>query len=314
MKQLATLSKALAIAVVTAALAPAVMAQATRTWVSGLTGNDANPCSLTAPCKTFAGAISATADGGIIDVLDSGGFGSVTITKSIVIDGSPAAVAGVLTSGTNGIVVNGAGVHVILRNLDIEGAYVGGIGQGLVGINFLQGATLTVENCRIFGFQSSAATGISVSVGASGQVMIKDTVIRDSGSGVHLETSAGQLLATLDNVTVESTSSYGVQTAGIGSVFATIKRSTIDHNAMFAVHAAGPASVINLVDSTVSFNNGVAVDAAYPGARIRISGNSIFNNATALAIAGGATIESDGTNRIAGYGSTTAPNAVLTNQ
>src|SRR5579883_2400156 len=79
-------------------------AQATRTWVSGV-GDDANPCSRTAPCKTFAGAISKTAPGGEINVLDPGGFGAVTITKSITIS-SQAFEAGVLVSGTNGIVVS----------------------------------------------------------------------------------------------------------------------------------------------------------------------------------------------------------------
>jgi hypothetical protein len=68
--------------------APA-QAQATRTWVSGV-GDDANPCSRTAPCKTFAGAISKTAPGGEIDALDPGGFGALTITKSITIDGAAA--------------------------------------------------------------------------------------------------------------------------------------------------------------------------------------------------------------------------------
>src|SRR5262245_31782714 len=94
-------------------------AQATRTWVSGV-GSDANPCSRTAPCQTFAGAISKTAAGGEIDALDPHGYGSVTITKSIIIDGSPGNIAGVLASGTNGIVVNApAGSIVTLRNLDV---------------------------------------------------------------------------------------------------------------------------------------------------------------------------------------------------
>src|SRR5438477_8904970 len=79
-------------------------AQATRTWVSGV-GDHANPCSRTAPCKTFAGAISKTAAGGEIDALDPGGFGAVTITKAIKIDGG-GSLAGVLVSGTNGIIVN----------------------------------------------------------------------------------------------------------------------------------------------------------------------------------------------------------------
>src|SRR6201998_3526915 len=101
-------------------------AQATRTWVSGV-GDDANPCSRTAPCKTFAGAISKTAASGEINVLDPGGFGGVTITKSITIS-SESFEGGVLVSGTNGIVINGAGVVVVLRGLDIEG-----LGTGLVG-------------------------------------------------------------------------------------------------------------------------------------------------------------------------------------
>src|SRR5688572_20560126 len=80
-------------------------AQATRTWVSGV-GDDANPCSRTAPCKTFAGAISKTATGGQINTLDPGGFGGVTITKAITIAAEGTGEAGVLVSGTNGIIVN----------------------------------------------------------------------------------------------------------------------------------------------------------------------------------------------------------------
>src|ERR1700682_6162057 len=80
-------------------------AQATRTWVSGV-GDDANPCSRTAPCKTFAGALPKTAPGGEIDSLDPGGFGTVTIGKSITIDGGGGQVASVLVSGTNGIVIS----------------------------------------------------------------------------------------------------------------------------------------------------------------------------------------------------------------
>src|SRR5437868_7894786 len=96
-------------------------AQASRTWVSG-TGSDANPCSRTAPCKTFAGAISKTAPGGEISALDPGGFGAVTITKSITIDGGGGQVASVLVAGTNGIVVQaGANDVVTLRNIRING-------------------------------------------------------------------------------------------------------------------------------------------------------------------------------------------------
>src|SRR6266567_4823465 len=102
----------LAIAIFTFAFASIAQAQATRTWVSGV-GDDANPCSRTAPCKTFAGAISKTATSGEINVLDPGGFGGVTITKAITIR-SDHIEAGVLVSGTNGIVVNVASTDNVL--------------------------------------------------------------------------------------------------------------------------------------------------------------------------------------------------------
>src|SRR5437764_7360837 len=111
----------LATIVLTAGFAPAANAQATRTWVSGV-GDDANPCSRTAPCKTFAGAISKTASGGEINVLDPGGFGAVTITKPITIS-SEGFEAGVLTNAGSGIIVNvqNAADVVVLRGLDFEG-------------------------------------------------------------------------------------------------------------------------------------------------------------------------------------------------
>ena len=87
-------------------------AQATRTWISGV-GDDANPCSRTAPCKTFAGAISKTAAGGIIECLDPGGFGAVTITKSISIKCMGPAEAGMLASNQNAVVVNAASTDII---------------------------------------------------------------------------------------------------------------------------------------------------------------------------------------------------------
>src|SRR5579864_2743814 len=110
-------------------------AQATRTWVSGV-GDDANPCSRTAPCKTFAGAISKTAAGGEIDALDPGGFGALTITKSITIDGGGGQVASVLVAGTNGMNVSaGANDVVTIKNLRFQGVNR----AGLNGIRFISG-------------------------------------------------------------------------------------------------------------------------------------------------------------------------------
>src|SRR5690348_5329982 len=137
-------------------------AQATRTWVSGV-GDDANPCSRTAPCKTFAGAISKTAAGGEINCIDPGGFGTVTITKSITID-CGGTFGSILAAGTNGINVNDSasgapGIIVLnIKNLSINGAVT-----GLIGVNFTSGLSVHLDNVTIMNFQAGSARGISVS-------------------------------------------------------------------------------------------------------------------------------------------------------
>ena len=138
------------------AIAPA-HAQATRTWVSGV-GDDANPCSRTAPCKTWPGAISKTAAGGEIDALDPGGFGAVTITKSITLDGGGGQVASILVSGTNGINVSAAATDVIiLRNLRLNGILNSG-SPGLTGVQINTAARVVIEKCDIFGFGTAGVT------------------------------------------------------------------------------------------------------------------------------------------------------------
>src|SRR5438034_4959163 len=141
MKSIRLAINVLAVCVACLICSSLAQAQATRTWVSGV-GDDANPCSRTAPCKTFAGAISKTAACGEISVLDPGGFGAVTITKSITINGD-GTLAGILAAGVNGVIVNaGASDTIILRSISINGACT-----GLDGIRFLAGKHLHVENC-----------------------------------------------------------------------------------------------------------------------------------------------------------------------
>jgi hypothetical protein len=129
----------------------------TRTWVSGV-GDDVNPCSRTAPCKTFAGAISRTAAGGEINCLDPGGFGTITITKSITIDCS-GTFGSILSSGTTGIIVNDSTtptpgtIRVILRGLTINGTPP--TLPGINGIRYISGASLTIENVFIENFTAA---------------------------------------------------------------------------------------------------------------------------------------------------------------
>src|SRR5712691_7704112 len=184
-------------------------AQASRTWVSGV-GDDANPCSRTAPCKTWAGAISKTAPGGEIDALDPGGFGAVTITKAITLDGGGGQVASVLVSGTNGIVVqaNAASDVVILRNLRING-----ISSGLNGIRFLSGKDLNIENCYIFGF-TQQGIDITLNQATQASVHIINTVVKNVG-GVGIKATNAQTPAVQVgiNETTVAVSNIGIEAA-----------------------------------------------------------------------------------------------------
>jgi len=183
-------------------LSGAAQAQATRTWVSGV-GDDANPCARTAPCKTFAGAISKTAPGGEIDALDPGGFGALTITKAITIDGGGGQVASVLVSGTNGIAVAAGPTDVVtLRNLRING-----VGSGLDGVKFLSGAALHVQNCNIFGFTQD---GINVATTAANlDLFVNDTFLTNNGNGIQISPTAGNVRSTLVHVWAQDNSGFG---------------------------------------------------------------------------------------------------------
>ena len=293
-----------AAAVVIFACTSLANAQATRTWVSGV-GDDANPCSRTAPCKTFAGAISKTAANGEISALDPAGFGAVTITKSITINGD-GTLAGILASLVNGIIVN-AGVNdkVVIRNVSINGA-----GNGLDAIRFLAGKQLVVDRVNIEGFTGD---GIDAALNANGgTVFVQDTNIVECGTGIRLSVVApGFATAVLDNVRLEGMVTG--MTVGTNT-FGHISRSSIVSNTSDGLLASANNSTINVENSEIAFNaNGVR--AAVSGATIRIASNGIYNNTNGVAtIPGGATVASDGNNRIAGNGASAAPNAAITKQ
>lgn len=279
-------------------------AQATRTWVSGV-GDDVNPCSRTAPCKTFAGAISKTAANGEICVIDPGAYGAVTITKSITINGY-GHIAGVLaTLGTNGIVINaGASDKVVLKNITILGG-----GTGADGIRFLAGNQLTVENVQISNFTGD---GIEAALTSGGRLFVKDVNITAcAGSGIKISTAAGVSTTSLDDVRIQNVVN-GVE-IGAGSNFVMIQRSSIVSNTSNGILAATSPAVISVENSTIAFNNN-GVNANVTGTTIRISGNGIYNNTTGVRFVPGAVIESDGSNKIGGNGSSQAPNSVIAKQ
>jgi hypothetical protein len=273
MKKQVALGVFVALAVLIVAGTPA-FAQATRTWVSGV-GDDANPCSRTAPCKTFAGAISKTATGGEINVLDPGGFGAVTITKPITIS-SWSFEAGVLVSGTNAIIVSvpNATDTVILRGLDIEG-----LGTGLSGVTVLTGGDVWVENCTIHAFTDSGIKFTPTVAGSS--LHVSNTYIRNngnfganSGQGVLVAPTA---TAAADFERVRLTRNVaGLRSTTVqASVTVTESLATNNVNAAFASSGA----IMNLERSVV-FKNGTGVNCGGP---LRIGNMSITDNTSDFA-------------------------------
>src|SRR5947209_1908942 len=230
-------------------------AQASRTWVSGV-GDDANPCSRTAPCKTWAGAISKTAAGGEIDALDPGGFGAVTITKAITLDGGGGQVASVLVAGTNGIVVqaNAATDVVILRNLRING-----ISSGLNGIRFLSGKDLNVENCVIFGFTQNGID-IALNQAAQASVHVLNTILKNNGGvGIRATNAVAPPVQVGITNTAAILDNIGFEAAHHSRV---VVRASVAQNAtadgMKADDAATTDAQMSIYESDASFNvNGV---------------------------------------------------------
>jgi hypothetical protein len=275
--------------------------QATRTWVSGV-GDDANPCSRTAPCKTFAGAISKTAAGGEISVLDPGGYGAVTITKSITINGD-GTLAGILSAATNGIVIN-AGVNdkVILRNLSIEG-----VKTGLTGIRFLAGRDLVVENCSINNFTLNGLEATMTTGNAT--ILISNSSFLDyenaTGTSVGLRllppSSSANLKVSVVNSRIHAVDS-AIVADGITSL--SVMNSVISSN-IAGVVGLGSGKV--LLQNSQIFNNSTAFIST-ASSEIGISGTAITNN-TVVATANNAII-SFGNNTIRNNGSS-APLGVI---
>ncbi|MFI5022497.1 MAG: right-handed parallel beta-helix repeat-containing protein [Alphaproteobacteria bacterium] len=287
--------------------APA-QAQATRTWISGV-GDDANPCSRTAPCKTFAGAISKTSTNGEINCLDPGGFGALTITKSISLLCGQSGESGVLVSGTNGInVVTTAGSIVVIRGIDFEG-----LTTGLAGISFTGAGVLHVEQCVVRGFNAGAATGISFTPNGASELFVSDSYIADNGTGttgggiVVAPTSGGSATVVLNRVeSNNNTTGFradGSSASSSPAIKATIVGSAFSGNSHSGINAttAGTNTVnVMINDSTSSNNVANGVSATASNATIEIGSSTISGNATGLNPSGGGQILSTGNNQIGG--------------
>src|SRR5215204_526088 len=210
--------KMFALLACTLAFSVAAQAQATRTWVSGV-GDDVNPCSRTAPCKTFAGAISKTATGGEIDALDPAGYGTLTVTKAITVDGGTGSGWGsTLFSSVNGFVINITTNlttdRVILRNLSINGA---GTTLGVDGVRFLDGESLTLENISIFNYSGD---GVEINQAQSCRVNMRNVTFSHGGVGIKSSGAASAVVINLEDVRIQGMSSHGIQAINNTVIFA----------------------------------------------------------------------------------------------
>src|SRR5687768_17589508 len=166
-------TKLIAIAAFMFAFVSIAQAQATRTWVSGV-GDDVNPCSRTAPCKTFAGAISKTAKDGEINALDPAGFGTVTITKSIYINGTHGAGYGsIIASLVNGVNINITDAADVRKAVRLRGLDINGASTGINVISILAANDVWVEDCVIDGFTGNGSTsGMGIRIATSATINV----------------------------------------------------------------------------------------------------------------------------------------------
>ena len=280
------------------AFASLAQAQASRTWVSGV-GDDANPCSRTAPCKTWAGAISKTAACGEIDALDPGGFGAVTITKSITLDGT-GTFASILASLTTGIIINAAASDVIT----IRGISINGFCNGIRGMNIIQAKEVNVEDCVIFRFVNE---GILVNTSATMQVNVRNTVIRDNVvAGISVNSTGA-------NIVKGSLINSSFVGNGVGLLAKKGSRIHADHcnisgstgNGVTA-DGTGGVGVADVTNSLISNNAGAGIGATAGGIG-RINNCDIFANAGAGASVGTGEIDTWGNNRIFSNGTDNCP-------
>ncbi|MEA2936466.1 MAG: hypothetical protein QOD74_3112 [Variibacter sp.] len=230
-------------------------AQATRTWVSGV-GDDANPCSRTAPCKTFGGAISKTATGGEINVLDPGAFGALTINKSISVI-AQGFEAGMLTSGTNGVVVNmpNATDRALIEGLDLEG-----LGTGLDGVRIVGNGTTTIRRSSIRNYSGNGVNLIGVS---GARAFLQDVVISHSGGGVNVQGNAANVAnsVVIDNTTFDTLTNFAVKVSSAGQAFVVGSRMIGPGGPKLVIDAGG--GIVSAGDNIVR-GNSAAFSSVFP--------------------------------------------------
>jgi hypothetical protein len=288
------MKRVLLLSLLTLGITTLANAQATRTWVSGV-GDDANPCSRTAPCKTFAGAISKTASPGIINCLDPGGFGAVTITKSIMID-CTGTLGSILSSGVQGIIVNGLTTDkIILRNIDISGA---GTTLGTNGINIIQAQSVTLENVYIETYSGSGLQTTNTS-NVVNVFVYNSNILNTNGNGILVNSSnTGTTKLNVDSTHI-SNCVNGIDLSSANNS-AVVSNSILERNSAAGFQIENSTSNAVIEGTTIAHNaTGVQAGILANAPTIRLSRDTIVFN-TANGIAGSGTTKCFSNNVIDG--------------
>ena len=259
-------------------LATTMSAQATRTWVSGV-GNDANPCSRTAPCKTFAGAISKTATCGEIDALDPGGYGAVTITKSITLNGAGTLASILNSGGVNGIIVNLTASDVcntvIIRWISINGAP----NPATFGLNGIRDASTVAHSLHVEHVDiQHQGRGVLINSNANNvRLYMKDVDIRHTTThGIDINPSAGQTVQlSLHDVRSRQSAGEGLRLAN--NAKGVITNSQFQQNTANGVNIFGASISVMFQDSDFSNNGGAGIVNA-AGSTTFIDSCAFFGN------------------------------------
>jgi hypothetical protein len=307
--------------VVGAAIAPA-QAQTIRTWVSGA-GDDANPCSRTAPCKTWAHAMAETDPGGEINALDPGGFGAMTITQSVTVDGGGGMVASTLVAGMAGIVVNASSTDVVvIRNVRFDGVQgndstpgssVSTGSTGTIGIQVVSAERVVIENAEIVGFSTGAAgSGGIVIAPSSGttNVSVQTTSAYNNQVGLLSKPTGGATVyLTVEHSYFDNNIGGGIRIDGTGSgnsnvVITDTSMSLNGGNGVVAISGSGGNTNVDLMRDVIAGNaqNGVVANNNAGGAATVTAGSSIlsYNQVDAWSIVNTATILSFKNNQVSG--------------
>jgi hypothetical protein len=265
-----------------------------RTFVSN-SGSDANDCSELAPCRNWQAALDKTISGGEVVALTSGGFGTISITKSVTITGEGVHAVARGTNFGNGsaITVDAPGATVILRHLYMHNNTTGQF--GIAAQNF---SVLHIEHCTVNGFYVGISFEPSTADGTPARkLFINDSISRNNQFGIFISNfgATGTLVVTIDQTKLENNLMGGFWIVGAR---ATISRSVASGNGDFGFKGQFPGTELNIEECVLSNNTNGIVSAS--DATVRVSNSVVTNNTGAGFLHSGGTFESRGNNTLRG--------------